>query len=484
MTQTQAQSVAQALAQPAIWLRDNCCCPHCRDPRNGQKLLGILDLGADLTVTSTDGTTVKFSDGHISRFDPAFLAAGTAPDERCEDGKQLWARTEPPVGDWARFRSDPEHRADCLAAIMRKGFTLLSGVPVVPGMVLDVAAGFGYVRETNYGKLFDVRVEATPANLAFTGLPIAPHTDNPYRDPVPTVRLLHCLSNVVSGGESGLVDGFHAAAMLRGQNPEAFDVLTSTPVTFRFADARTELAATRPLIGIGPDGRIREIRFNSRSMQPLRLPAEQTAAFYAAYRAFAEILHRPQLMGSPSGSVPVTLIFDNTRLLHSRTGFADTGDRHLQGCYADLDAVASRRNVPARAARRRPDTRTVRARSRRLPWRGHLPGSAHAADRRPRRARRRAIGTGHRRLAARRRPHHRPRPDGRHRQPAQRRRRHLARSLVPACRHRADPPARRGQTLPLCRRPGLLPATLRRVQIHPHRPRRTHEPRRDDLLRE
>ena len=347
MTQTQAQtqSVAQALAQPAIWLRDNCCCPHCRDPRNGQKLLGILDLDADLTVTSTDGTTVKFSDGHISRFDPAFLAARTAPDERCEDGKQLWARTEPPVGDWARFRSDPEHRADCLAAIMRKGFTLLSGVPVVPGTVLDVAASFGYVRETNYGKLFDVRVEATPTNLAFTGLPIAPHTDNPYRDPVPTVQLLHCLSNAVSGGESGLVDGFHAAAMLRGQNPEAFDVLTSTPVTFRFADARTELAATRPLIGIGPDGRIREVRFNSRSMQPLRLPAEQTAAFYAAYRAFAEILHRPQLMVTFRLGPGDCLIFDNTRLLHSRTGFADTGDRHVQGCYVDLDAVASRRNV-------------------------------------------------------------------------------------------------------------------------------------------
>ena len=342
---TQAQAMAQALAWPAIWLRDNCCCPHCRDPRNGQKLLGILDLDADLTVTSMDGTTVQFSDGHVSRFDPAFLAAGTAPDERCEDSKQLWASTDPPVGDWARFRSDPEHQADCLAAIMRKGFTLLRGVPVVPGTVLDVAASVGYVRETNYGKLFDVRIDARPTNLAFTGLPIAPHTDNPYRDPVPTVQLLHCLSNAVSGGESGLIDGFHAAALLRAENPEAFDVLASTPVTFRFADARTELAATRPLILTGPDGRIREVRFNNRSMQPLRLPAEQTAAFYAAYRAFAEILHRPQLTVTFRLGPGDCIIFDNTRLLHSRTGFADTGDRHLQGCYADLDAVASRRTV-------------------------------------------------------------------------------------------------------------------------------------------
>ena len=38
--------------------------------------------------------------------------------------------------------------------------------------MLSVAGTLGYVRETNYGRLFDVRVEATPANLAFTGLPI------------------------------------------------------------------------------------------------------------------------------------------------------------------------------------------------------------------------------------------------------------------------------------------------------------------------
>ncbi|HXP57833.1 MAG TPA: TauD/TfdA family dioxygenase, partial [Streptosporangiaceae bacterium] len=35
------------------------------------------------------------------------------------------------------------------------------------------------------------------------------------------------------------------------------------------------------------------------------------------------------------------LVFDNTRVLHGRTGFTSTGDRLLQGCYADLDGLAS-----------------------------------------------------------------------------------------------------------------------------------------------
>jgi gamma-butyrobetaine dioxygenase len=65
------------------------------------------------------------------------------------------------------------------------------------------------------------------------------------------------------------------------------------------------------------------------------------AAFYAAARAFAEILARPALMLTFRLEAGGCVAFDNTRLLHARTGFAATGTRHLQGCYADLDGVSS-----------------------------------------------------------------------------------------------------------------------------------------------
>ena len=84
--------------------------------------------------------------------------------------------------------------------------------PPNPGMVLTVARSFAYVRTTNYGDLFDVRVEARPVNLAFTGQAIAPHTDNPYRDPVPGIQLLHCLQSSPGGGDNTFIDGFAAAA--------------------------------------------------------------------------------------------------------------------------------------------------------------------------------------------------------------------------------------------------------------------------------
>jgi gamma-butyrobetaine dioxygenase len=46
------------------------------------------------------------------------------------------------------------------------------------------------------------------------------------------------------------------------------------------------------------------------------------------------------------------VVFDNTRVMHSRTGFAASGERHLQGCYADLDGAESTVAVLARTCSR------------------------------------------------------------------------------------------------------------------------------------
>ena len=76
------------------------------------------------------------------------------------------------------------------------------------------------MRETNYGRWFEVRAEVNPNNLAYTNLGLQAHTDNPYRDPVPTLQLLACIENSVEGGESIVVDGFTAAERLQAGEPE------------------------------------------------------------------------------------------------------------------------------------------------------------------------------------------------------------------------------------------------------------------------
>lgn len=340
---------------PLTWLRDNCPCPRCRDPRNGQKLFQITELptglALDVVRRTADGVEVDWApDGHRSAYSAQWLTAnrpddgGGSGDRRGENGKTLWVAADLngrlPEASWAEYLGDPAVKARVLESVLGLGFALLRDVPCREGQVLEVAETFGYVRETNYGRLFDVRVEPDPNNLAFTGARITPHTDNPYRDPVPTLQLLHCLSNAAVGGDSGLVDGFQAAALLRAENPEAFAVLTRTPVPFQFSDAQTELAADRPLIDVDGRGRIREVRFNNRSIGTLLLPAAELEAFYRAYRTFAEITLRPELQLEFRLLPGDCLIFDNVRLLHARTAFEESGARHLQGAYADIDALA------------------------------------------------------------------------------------------------------------------------------------------------
>jgi gamma-butyrobetaine dioxygenase len=357
------------------WLRDNCQCADCRDPVSGQRLISITDQPAGVSVASVtetaDGWRVRFEpDGHQAIVTRAWLESQLTPepDRRTEDAKHMWSAADfpagPPAVSWTGYLTSDASRLGCLRQLLSAGFMLLRGVPPEPGAVLKVAATMGYVRETNYGRLFDVRVEATPANLAFTGLPIGPHTDNPYRDPVPTLQLLHCLVSAADGGESGLLDGFRAAGMLRDEDPAAFDCLTRTPVTFGYRDLAAELRATRPMIGVDVAGRIREVRYNSRSMQPIRPAAGNTPGqaalgmreFYRAYRAFATTLLRPDLTLRFNLEPGDCVVFDNTRVLHSRTGFTATGHRHLQGCYADIDGAESTVAVLARRDAAAPGT--------------------------------------------------------------------------------------------------------------------------------
>ena len=293
---------------------------------------------ATVTAEFADSIEVTFTpDGHRSVFSRAWLAASALDgdvdadaDPRTEDGKVLWRAASlgaVPAADWAAYRADDSVRLSLLDAVARYGAGLLRGVPAAEGMVTAVAETFGFVRETNYGRIFDVRVVADPANLAFTSRAIAPHTDNPYRDPVPTLQLLHCLRDASAGGDTVLVDGFAAAAALRDTDPVSFGVLTSTPIPFAYVDKETSLTACQPLIALNPRGRIAGVRLNNRSMQPLRLPYAEAEAVYAAYRAWTAIVARPEFALGLRLAPGDCLVFDNTRILHARTAFAPAPPR-------------------------------------------------------------------------------------------------------------------------------------------------------------
>ena len=63
------------------------------------------------------------------------------------------------------------------------------------GDKVSVKPGYGRNFLSQQGKA--VRVNA--ANLAYTSLALPVHTDNPYRNPVPTLQLLHCIASDATG---------------------------------------------------------------------------------------------------------------------------------------------------------------------------------------------------------------------------------------------------------------------------------------------
>lgn len=346
----------------AVWLRDNALDADSRDANNGQRLISILDVPVETCIESAqlvdDGAvrlqmspgakTLEFSADWLHEHDydqqPNSSACWLAPELIAWDQEIL---SDIPGADFHELKQDQAQLGQWLAQVREFGVASMFNVPCEPGAVCEVAEMFAYVRETNYGRYFDVKSEVDPINLAYTGLGLQAHTDNPYRDPVPSLQLLACLENTAEGGESIVVDGFRAVQKLAEEAPEMLKILSHYPARFCFAgEAEVNLQAREPMIDIAADGCLNGVRFNNRSIAPVvDVPYDQLAEYYAAYRRFAEIITDPSMQLSFKLQAGDMFIVNNRRVLHSRRAFSGTGTRWLQGCYADLDGLYSRLRV-------------------------------------------------------------------------------------------------------------------------------------------
>ncbi len=342
-----------------LWLRERCRDGMSIDPVTGQRLQDPSDLDLDLGYAALAEIApgrlrVRFSDGHEAEFAAADILAEAAlapGDEECPTPVE-WdgSLAALPRAEWKEQPVEADLAA-WVGSFLTHGFLIFSRVPCAEGQVLKAAAVFGFARETNFGALFDVYSKPHASDLAYTPVPLDPHTDNPYRAPVPGVQLLHCLANETTGGLSILVDGYAVCAALRARDPEAFRVLCATPVRFRYRDATTDLVASAPPIEVDVDGRVKRIHFSPRlDFVPLA-PPEELSAYYRARRAFDHLLRGPEFQLRFLLNAGDLVMFDNGRLLHGRTGFDPReGLRHLQGCYIDGDGPRSLYRVLGRAA--------------------------------------------------------------------------------------------------------------------------------------
>jgi len=343
-----------------VWLRDNCACSECVHPDTSERILVSSDIADDIAPLSAsveDATLlVRWNQGdHYSKYKLSWLAQHNYSADRFKQDPaaggsvKLWGRdlqSAIPSFDYAQLHDQPDQLLCWCEAVRDYGLTIIRNAPLQEAEIERFAEFVAVVRETIYDRLHNVR--ATPGeynayNVASTTLELKPHTDMPCYNNPPGVQMFHFLVNETEGGESTAVDGFKVAADLHVQDPEAFEVLSNTPVHFRMYSARGDVQSNNPILSLDSQGELKVFRFSNQLAQPSNIPTAKMESFYRAYRKLGRMLEMPENRVQFRLNTGDIMVTNNLRVLHGRNAYdGSSGERHLQLSYMDFDDVLSR----------------------------------------------------------------------------------------------------------------------------------------------
>ena len=329
-----------------IWLRERVCEEKYLDKNNNQRLFDpsfLENINIKDAHIVDDILKLTFNDGVISQFQISGLVKEFLDSENIFQTvkQEIWDSSlkDKPTYVFKENFYEGKEMYEMLKYFYKYGFVIVRKVPTKNNYIVQFANSIGSIRRTNFGEYFNVKSVNKPNDLAYTSLALPPHTDNPYRKPVPCIQLLHCIENEVSGGLSTLVDGFNVATYLKKNNPEYFKVLTEVKVKFRFIDKDIILENTGELIELDEKSNLKQIRFNTRLDYVPVLKKNDLELYYKA-RKKVSTLYNSEKFKIEFKLMPGDIIMiDNYRLLHGRTSFnTNEGNRFLQGCYIDYDS--------------------------------------------------------------------------------------------------------------------------------------------------
>lgn len=349
----------ESTTYPSIWLRDNC--PSELHPQTRERLLDLLELdpAPQLLLAELHGETIRleYAGGHVSEM-PVALLDRHRPGQPAEDpaaiAPAIWRAELAVDAGVPRFAAAQVMTSDAvledwMRQTARVGLSMITGLDDRIEAGVEVAERIGFLRETNFGRTFEVISMPDPNNLAYTAEHLQLHTDLPNHETPPGYQFLHCLANEATGGGSFFADGFALAEDLRSEDPEAFRLLSEVPIPFRFHDSMADIRLRAPIITLDDAGAVAEIRYSAFIAGMFDMSAELMPHYYRAYRAFMtktrDLAYRVAFRLEPGEMV----VFDNRRILHGREAFdPNSGFRHLHGCYVDRGEFASRLRVLAR----------------------------------------------------------------------------------------------------------------------------------------
>ncbi|XP_065539446.1 gamma-butyrobetaine dioxygenase isoform X2 [Lathamus discolor] len=316
---------------PCVWLRDNCQCPHCflHSARARKLLFEDLDVNVvvkEVTLADRKKMSITWPDEHASEYEAEWLKKRCFSEEARAEMRetlflpehQYWGSDlQLPKMSFEEIIYNDESAYRWLCTLKKVGIVILTGAATRQGELIKLGHRIGFLRLTFYGPTWQVQDKADANNVAYTTGKLCFHTDYPVLQHPPGVQFLHCIKQTATGGETEVVDGFHACNKLKQQNPQAVD----------------------------SRGQAVRINYNNATRDTVfDIPAERVRPFYAALKEFNDLLNSAELKFTHKLKPGDILTFDNWRVLHGRQSYPSGSEvtRHLEGAYADWDVVMSR----------------------------------------------------------------------------------------------------------------------------------------------
>jgi gamma-butyrobetaine dioxygenase len=328
-----------------LWLRERAKTENLVDKYNDQRLYDPSQLDQNIKIKKASinngHLNLEFTDGVKFEYEVNNLLYEIDKKEPAEN-IILWdsSLTKKPTVVFKEDIFEKQVMYDVLQDFYKYGFVIFKNVPVEENYIVNFANSIGTIRPTNFGESFSVKSVPQPNDLAYTSIALTPHTDNPYRKPIPCIQLLHCLENEVKGGFSTLVDGFSVSEYLRKNHKNLFKILTKTKVRFRFVDKTIILENWGELIELDENNSIKQVRYSTRLDYVPALEKKELETFYEARKLISDFYASSKFEIKFRLEKGDLLMMDNHRLLHGRTSYdVSEGKRYLKGCYIDHDST-------------------------------------------------------------------------------------------------------------------------------------------------
>ena len=334
-----------------FWLRDNC--PSSFDLETRERSFDVFSLNqAPIPATAeiiADELHIVWQEGeHKTIYALEFLEKYITGSPR-EDVAQL------PRIPWfsdhydkiARFNqaellADPQKVIQWAKSLLVDGVAIVNNMPASKQGLLETASLLGYVRPTFFDQTFEVHVHSDPTNLAFTEKALELHTDLPAEELAPGIQYLHCLENSATGGDSLFLDGAAVAEDFRLSNAEDFTLLSQVEIPFNCEHDNFDMRARQKVIELDQHGNVSGLTISGHLRDVFDHPQSELDAYYPALWRFGQLLNDDKYLMRFRLNAGECIVFDNHRIVHGRDSFiANSGDRHLRGCYTDTGELRS-----------------------------------------------------------------------------------------------------------------------------------------------